>query len=219
MEHKRNIDRRAYLAEPVYTELRLCLINSVRRADSDGERVNPGSRKILLGFLWRRVHIRQQVVPRPGVSDVAYLSLDRRAEGMSYSHDLARFLYIRLIVSGGAVEHNRGKSELQCLHTLKGQTVVIMDDHRHARTLCGGDYRRGDELQLSVRKKNLRRSYDYRGAELLRRGYCRLEHVRIGSIEEPYRVVLPLCLFQHVVKIYKHIKPPGVTADNTDFAP
>ena len=200
MQYERNFYRAAYFFKPFYIKHRLFLINSVRRPYRNCQSVYARSLQIRFRLFGSGIHIGKQIIFFRRFAHMPYFALYRRAECVRYLYHFARFGNILFVRFSRTVEHYRRKPEFQRLYTpVESKTVVVMHHYGNFRSLRRRDYARRDQFQFAVRQQHFRSTEYYGRIAFFRRLYYRLQHIRVGGIEQPHRIFSLLRLSQNFV--------------------
>ena len=174
--------------------MRDALIDAVGSADGNRQKINTGGGYKQFGFCRVRVGIAAAAVQTVFLSaDFSQLCFHRnpcRMAGIRHSLAQADVLLQRFM---RAVDHNGGISHPQGFHCqLEAAAVIQMYRNRYACLFrchfCGGIVIR----KIGIPDGGRRRLQDHGGAQFLRGGHHRLNHLHIFHIECTYGISLRL---------------------------
>ena len=190
VQHQRAGAGRRDGAKAVKVQLRRLGVHAVGCADGDGQRVAAA-----LGG-------EAQRVLRPGVdgagdvllgravgAHMADLRLQRAARGVGLLGHLAAQAHVFLKGEHAAIVHDRRIAQRNgLLHQLRGEAVVEVHGHRHARAAGDAQHHVGVVRQGRAGQQAFPRPDDDRRAQLLRGGDDAARHLQGDTVEQAHGV-------------------------------
>ena len=185
MQHQRNRNDLADLAQAVDVQLRGSLVNAVCSADSNSQRIHTGALHELSCFGRNSVAIAIAAVQIIFLAaDLAQLSFHRDAGCMAGTNNFLGDLDVFLENMVRTIDHHRGVACTECFHSQLVAAAVVKMHHNRNSSLGSGSCDHGMEHSRRSVLQSTRSGLDDNGCtQLLSSGDDCLNHLHVLCIE------------------------------------
>ena len=212
VHHEREAGRGRAVAHHAEVELRLALVEAVRRSERDGERVHARLRAEGLRLGGDGVEVlrprRRRAITggaRLGRREAAELGLHVRAHRVGGLGDPPRDGEVLLVGERRGVDHDAGEAEAQrAVAHLGGHAVVEVHAHRHLRRARRREHRGADERDVVEHVVHLGVRDDHGTVQLLRRADHGADRVEARAVEHSDGRLVRLREAQNLLQSHEH---------------